>query len=215
MSFKGKFYHYLNYTLWPKPLQKPHPPIWVPTNSAETIEWTARHRYVVAQVYSSTDQVKAAFEFHRKCAAGLGWTPDASTYALMRHVYVSESDRQARRECEEAVGYFARLLERNPKVMELYGDTGSGYVSPRSYAYKGTKQGYDFANLTYDRMEGEGWLIAGSPETVLGKIREQQRETGFGKLLGVYCFGNLPHERVVKNLRLFAKEVAPRLNATA
>lgn len=211
MSFKGKFYQYQNYTLWPRPLQKPHPPIWVPANSAETIEWAARHRYVVAQTYCSTAQVKAAFEFHRKCADDLGWKPDTSTYALMRHIYVSESDELARKECEEAIAYFARLLERNPKVMELYGDTGSGYVSERSFEYKGMKQAYDFSNLTYDRMEQEGWFIAGSPETVVRKIREQQQQTGFGKLLGVYCFGNLPHELVVKNLRLFAREVVPEI----
>ena len=64
----------------------------------------------MAQVYSATAQVKAAFQFHRKCAADLGWNPDASTYALMRHIYVSESDKRAREESEEAIGYFARLL---------------------------------------------------------------------------------------------------------
>jgi alkanesulfonate monooxygenase SsuD/methylene tetrahydromethanopterin reductase-like flavin-dependent oxidoreductase (luciferase family) len=56
-------------------------------------------------------------------------------------------------------------------------------------------------------MEGEGWLIAGSPQTVIDKIREQQKETGFGKLLGVYCFGNLLHDLVKRNLRFFAAEV--------
>ena len=99
--------------------------------------------------------------------------------------------------------------------MELYGDTGSGYVSQRSFEYKGTKQAYDFSDLTYERMEREGWLIAGAPETVAGKIMEQQKETGFGKLLGVFCFGNLAYELVIKNLRLFAKEVVPKISAGA
>jgi alkanesulfonate monooxygenase SsuD/methylene tetrahydromethanopterin reductase-like flavin-dependent oxidoreductase (luciferase family) len=72
----------------------------------------------------------------------------------------------------------------------------------------------DFSNLTYDRMDREGWLVAGSPETVIDKLRDQQKETGFGKLLGVFCFGNLPHETVKRNLRLFAAEVAPALRGS-
>ena len=215
MTFDGKFYKYKNYTLWPKPVQQPHPPIWVPANSAETIEWAASRRYVVAQTYASTALVKAAFDHYRKLAERLGWTPTPSTCALMRHIYVSTSDKRAREECEEAITYFARLLERSPNVLALYGDAGSGYVSPRAFEYKGTTQAFDFSNLDYDRMEREGWLIAGSPETVIDKIKEQQRETGFGKLLGVYCFGNLPHEVVLRNLKLFATEVAPQIRGLA
>jgi alkanesulfonate monooxygenase SsuD/methylene tetrahydromethanopterin reductase-like flavin-dependent oxidoreductase (luciferase family) len=214
MNFDGKFYQYKNYTLWPKPVQKPHPPIWVPANSAETIEWTARLRYVVAQTFAGTGLVKAAFDHHRTVAARLGWTPPASTYAIMRHVYVSTTDARAREECEEAITYFTRLLERSPNVLALYGDTGAGYVSPGSFDYKGMKVALDFSNLTYDRMDREGWLIAGSPETVIDKIRDQQKETGFGKLLGVFCFGNLPYETVKRNLRLFAAEVAPALRGS-
>jgi len=214
MNFEGKFYQYKNYTLWPRPVQKPHPPIWVPANSIETIEWTARRRYVVAQTFAGTALVKAAFDQHRTVAAKLGWTPPASTYAIMRHVYVSTTDARAREECEEAVTYFTRLLERSPNVLALYGDTGAGYVSAGSFDYKGMKVALDFSNLTYDRMDREGWLIAGSPDTVIDKIREQQKETGFGKLLGVFCFGNLPHEVVKKNLRLFAAEVAPAVKGS-
>lgn len=49
---------------------------------------------------------------------------------------------------------------------------------------------------------------------MIDKLRDQQKETGFGKLLGVFCFGNLPHETVKRNLRLFAAEVAPALRGS-
>src|SRR5690349_1632389 len=43
-NFDGKFFHYRDVALWPRPLQQPHPPVWVPvTSSKETIEWTAKH----------------------------------------------------------------------------------------------------------------------------------------------------------------------------
>ena len=133
----------------------------------------------------------------------------------MRHIYVSRSDGQAREECEEAITYFAHLLERAPNVLALYGDTGAGYVNPGAFDYKGMKVALDFSNLGYERMDREGWLIAGSVDTVIDKIRAQQKETGFGKLLGIFCFGNLRHDLVTQNLRLFAAEVAPHVRGLA
>jgi len=47
--WEGKHYHFRVVNPWVLPIQKPHPPIWVPgTGSPETIEWAAQHRYTYA-----------------------------------------------------------------------------------------------------------------------------------------------------------------------
>jgi alkanesulfonate monooxygenase SsuD/methylene tetrahydromethanopterin reductase-like flavin-dependent oxidoreductase (luciferase family) len=44
--FEGKHYDFRYVNVWPRPLQKPHPPVWIPgSGSVETIEWVAQHRY--------------------------------------------------------------------------------------------------------------------------------------------------------------------------
>jgi hypothetical protein len=44
--FEGKHYRLRHVNLWPRPLQQPHPPIWIPSQgSAESIEWAAQMRY--------------------------------------------------------------------------------------------------------------------------------------------------------------------------
>jgi len=43
-AYAGKFWAYEDVAIWPRPVQQPHPPVWVPvTGSKETIEWAARH----------------------------------------------------------------------------------------------------------------------------------------------------------------------------
>ena len=43
-SYEGRFWSYRDVAIWPRPVQQPHPPVWVPvTGSKETIEWAARH----------------------------------------------------------------------------------------------------------------------------------------------------------------------------
>src|SRR5438552_465885 len=43
-SFEGRFWTYRDVAIWPRPVQQPHPTVWVPvTTSKETIEWAARN----------------------------------------------------------------------------------------------------------------------------------------------------------------------------
>src|SRR5436309_7938570 len=43
-SFEGRFWSYRDVAIWPRPVQEPRPPVWVPvTGSKETIEWAGRH----------------------------------------------------------------------------------------------------------------------------------------------------------------------------
>src|SRR5205823_3269893 len=43
-SYEGQFWQYHDVALWPRPVQQPHPPVWVPvTASKETIEWAGKH----------------------------------------------------------------------------------------------------------------------------------------------------------------------------
>src|SRR5262250_2656278 len=43
-SYEGQFWSYKDVAIWPRPVQQPHPPVWVPvTASKETIEWAGQH----------------------------------------------------------------------------------------------------------------------------------------------------------------------------
>jgi len=43
-SYRGEFWSYEDVAMWPRPVQQPHPPIWMPVvGSKESIEFAARH----------------------------------------------------------------------------------------------------------------------------------------------------------------------------
>ena len=57
--WEGKHYHYRYVNPWARPLQQPHPPIWIPsTVSVETVKWTARHRYPLVLLATDVIQPK-------------------------------------------------------------------------------------------------------------------------------------------------------------
>src|SRR5438034_5512185 len=63
----GKHYkhHYVN--IWPRPLQKPHPPVWLPgTGSLETVDYAASKRYPFMMVFSPVEHQRRAYALYRQ-----------------------------------------------------------------------------------------------------------------------------------------------------
>ncbi|HZL54354.1 MAG TPA: LLM class flavin-dependent oxidoreductase, partial [Solirubrobacteraceae bacterium] len=60
-------FRYVN--VWPRPLQEPHPPIYIPgAGSSETMRWVARHRYTYMSVYAPSRVTKRWFDGYRTAA---------------------------------------------------------------------------------------------------------------------------------------------------
>ena len=69
--FEGKHYDFRFVNVWPRPLQEPHPPIWIPgSGSLETIRWVAERRYpFIALPFSPYQVMQEHYELLREHAA--------------------------------------------------------------------------------------------------------------------------------------------------
>jgi alkanesulfonate monooxygenase SsuD/methylene tetrahydromethanopterin reductase-like flavin-dependent oxidoreductase (luciferase family) len=217
-SYKGRFFEFEDCALWPRPLQQPHPPVWVAARSAESLEWCATRRLPVAQVYSTTGQIEDTFGYYRQVARKDGWEPAADNFILTRHVFVAESDASARRIAEPALQYFFSLSARgfNEAVNERAADRerlNAALNSERSFSYfrEANRARIDFSRLSWDELLSSGYLVAGSADTVTRQLSEQLRQVGAAHFMGMFHIGNMQHADVVDSLQRFARDVMPRL----
>ena len=73
--WEGRHYHFRHVNPWCLPLQKPHPPIWVPgTASPETAVWAGRRGYTYVPFLVPFDIARELFDFYRQGAAEVGRT---------------------------------------------------------------------------------------------------------------------------------------------
>ena len=72
-----------------------------------------------------------------------------------------------------------------------------------------------FHEYSYKELVEEGFLVAGSPETVRERVLELQGELGFGTLATLLQFGDMPNDRARASMELFAEQVMPALKAQA
>src|SRR5439155_1584307 len=79
--FDGRFYRYPFVNPWPRPLQRPHPPVWCPSQgSAETVEWAARRRFPYLMVFTPIRRIAQIYGEYREACERSGYT--ASRYQL-------------------------------------------------------------------------------------------------------------------------------------
>jgi alkanesulfonate monooxygenase SsuD/methylene tetrahydromethanopterin reductase-like flavin-dependent oxidoreductase (luciferase family) len=208
-EFYGEHYKLRYVNTWPKPLQQPHPRIWIPgAGSLETMEFVAKRRYAYMGIpYFHIDFFKKNYATFRACCEKEGYSAHPEQMGLLMPIYVAETDAQARREFEEHFWYFQKKL--------IPGLTLSppGYTSVQSAlrVAKALRDGKTWIAgcESWEDVEKGCFAIVGSPETVAERIIEHAGEIGCGNMLGLFQLGNMPHAKARENARRYAEAVMP------
>jgi alkanesulfonate monooxygenase SsuD/methylene tetrahydromethanopterin reductase-like flavin-dependent oxidoreductase (luciferase family) len=208
-EFYGKFFKYRYVNPWTRPIQNPHPPIWIPSQgSSETVEWTAEKRYTYIQTYSSIDTVRRIFKQFKEAANKFGYEASPSQMGWALPVYVADTDEKAMKEAEHGIDYlFNQAFKMPPEIF-----FPSGYLTLQSMQrVLKSRQGIGTSRLAFQYLVENGYVLIGSHETVRQKLDAYQKEFGFGNLLPMLQFGTLDHMKAMENIKLFADKVIPRL----
>jgi alkanesulfonate monooxygenase SsuD/methylene tetrahydromethanopterin reductase-like flavin-dependent oxidoreductase (luciferase family) len=206
-EWHGKYFNYDRVSIWPRPLQQPHPPIILPADSDEGLEIAASRRVPTGSAYRSVGRVRAVLDRYRELARKHGWTPGPEHCHLVRHVYVAETNARAREEAEPHLLYFwQKLLSYHRGSMALLGQS-----PPPRPARVERAEDVPLYEFDFDLCQKEGMSIVGDPDYVIREIRAQTSELGVGVFVGLFQFGSLPHQLALKNIRLFGEKVLPAL----
>jgi alkanesulfonate monooxygenase SsuD/methylene tetrahydromethanopterin reductase-like flavin-dependent oxidoreductase (luciferase family) len=211
-DWEGRYFRYRHVSLWPKPLQKPHPPIVFAGTTAESVEWAAEHHVSLASSFAPTSGLADTFDYFRSKSAEHGWTPGPENISLQRHIYVAETNAKAREEAEAHLDYFFQTLMAPLGSDAVRSLATQGLASARSLEYrKGERP--KLWEMTFDRAQAEGYSIIGDPDHVIRALRAQQRALGFGTIMGFFHFGSMPTALAIKNIELFARAVLPHVRS--
>src|SRR5579872_3991142 len=161
-SYEGRFWSYNDVALWPRPVQQPHPPIWMPiVGSKESIEFAGKHNLPITPGLGRHQGLRDDIIRHyAKCLAASGHriTPDHLSLGIT--AYVADSKAQALREYGPHILYFNRTLFSHGNVSETSRQRAAGYSSESSTDYvrpenrraaEGLRE--DFRNLTMTDLE--------------------------------------------------------------
>lgn len=209
-EWQGKHFHVPYANLWPRPIQQPHPHVWIPAaGSKVTLEKCAEHRYTYQALFSPRKVLKRNVETFRRAAEKHGYEPSPKQIAAVLFIHVAESDEQARREAEPHLMWLFQNINRSPRH-DAFPPGHFSVESLRGFMLGGGYREKDMGQMTYDELTSEGWAVIGSPDTVAEQLEEIVAELGAGIVIHVADFGAMPNWLIRKSLTLMAEQVMPR-----
>ena len=202
---EGRFYRTGEVNVTPRPLQQPHPPIYVAAVSPETVELYARRGLpILADPAAPFRKVHQAAQTWQTVAREAGHDPAATDLVISRSVWLAPTIEQARADQEAFEKAFdrARIFnEKSAPIDTATGKTAEGFEFWEGRYLKGGTVGTEFR---WEQLE-----VIGDPERVIGQVAMLQ-DFGFNHLM---CdFGStrhVPFEDMRRAITFFAKEVIP------
>jgi alkanesulfonate monooxygenase SsuD/methylene tetrahydromethanopterin reductase-like flavin-dependent oxidoreductase (luciferase family) len=222
-SYEGKFWQYEDVAIWPRPVQQPHPPVWVPVSgSKETIEWAGRHDIPITPGLVPTRGLREdIIRYYARCLEQHGHRLSPDHLIIQTTAYVADSKAQAVKEAGPHTLYFNRTLFSHGNISEASLQKEAGYLSASSFDYvrpenlaavSGARG--RFRDMTMDDIARDAeHLPWGTPAEVRERIIAAADHAGAGTVLVGLNRGAMPHEMFMEQVRRFGAEVLPALQA--
>ncbi len=184
----GRYFRFRTISVWPGPVQQPHPPFYYSGNSAESASFAAAHRLGLGISFYPVDRTAQLMNHYRRECARHGWEPTPDQLVYRCRIVVGEND-------DEAASFKARFLASNTPGGNYQG-RGANVPPPEA-----AKPGFGLGDLRF----------CGSPDTVVQQIAEFHDATGVGVIDLIFSAAGLTTDETTKSLRRFATEVMPRI----
>jgi alkanesulfonate monooxygenase SsuD/methylene tetrahydromethanopterin reductase-like flavin-dependent oxidoreductase (luciferase family) len=222
-NYEGNFWSYKDVAMWPRPVQRPHPPIWVPVvGSQESIAFAGRHNLPITPGLGRARGLRDdIIRFYAQCLgrAGHHITPDHLSLGIT--AYVADSKAQALKEYGPHILYFNRTLFSHGNFTETEMQRQTGYSSPSSTDYvrpenlrAAANLRSEFRNLTMEHLEEQAQhMPMGRADEVIQRIIDAANSAGANQVQLALNRGALPHALFMAQIERFAREVLPALQA--
>jgi alkanesulfonate monooxygenase SsuD/methylene tetrahydromethanopterin reductase-like flavin-dependent oxidoreductase (luciferase family) len=203
-GWQGRHYQYRSVSIWPRPVQRPHPPIYMSGSSPESGEFAAKNRIGLGFAVTSLPLAIKAATHYREQAAIAGWTPTPNEFIYRCTFHCADTDEQA----------WEDVTANAPKGPRV-GHTMSNQALERAIADTGY-YGRDIDNQRERLMPGDlkeridtAQMLLGSPETILKQVKRIRDELGAGII--DFTLGLQLGAKTMKSIELLGTKVVPRM----
>ena len=206
-DFDGRFHSAEALHVRPRPVQRPHPPLFIAANSEDSVLSAARLGLPTqSSFFVALDELRRRRDRYRETARAVGRS-DGEIDDLerrswgMRVVHVAPDREEALRAAEPAFMSYQR------KMAVLRSDAAGGTV-PNSFDRSRMRL------RAFQEYLDDGWAHVGTPAEVRDGLQQYLDVTGYHNVLLVMALPGLPTALALRSMRLFVDEIAPALTQT-
>jgi len=213
-AFNGKYTKLRYVNLWPRPIQQPHPPVWIPgLGSIETWDFCAQHDYNYSYLsFSGYKRAQNMMKGYWERRAALRADDNPHSAAFFQQVCITETDAECEKLWWPHVNYFFNnCLHLYPGTSEAPGYRTEASLRAGVVAQFGNTTQNMGIDKTWKQLVNEGYILAGSAETVRQQVEELAKTLRVGHVLLGCHIGSAPADLVANSTRLAGEQILPKL----
>jgi alkanesulfonate monooxygenase SsuD/methylene tetrahydromethanopterin reductase-like flavin-dependent oxidoreductase (luciferase family) len=208
--WEGKHFQYRVVNPWMLPLQKPHPPIWVPgIASPETIMWAARRRYPYIALNTSLEVTPRMWKLYADTAAEEGYRATPANYGYAIRICAADSDAEAYELGRNFYWQLGRTFGRVP----LHWQRPPGYMSRTAMHSQQMALRDAYGDIGYEQAQEVHQVITGTPDSIIPKLQKVIDVVNPAWLVLWAREGLMSHAAAMRSIELLGKEVVPAIKA--
>lgn len=211
-GWEGEHYQFPAVSIWPKPIQKPHPRILMSASNEESAEFVAKMRAIMGvTLIQDLGAAKKAIDYFKTTARKYGWEPTPDDILVGQQICIADTDEEARHHMASAQAYFHQTLMRPNRTAQQLVLQQSRYYTESNAGENFQKRLATLRGRTVEEQIEAGSIICGGPESVIAQIKRLRGELGCGLLNLTVKVGNMPTSVVRRGMELFRDRIAPEV----
>jgi luciferase family oxidoreductase group 1 len=198
VDFHGAHFDIDRVPVRPKPVQRPHPRVYLGSLSPETFPLVGQLgvNLLFTPTFRAEEDIPAQVAQYRTAVREHGDDPANRRIGALRMVYVADTNERAREE-------FGTAWERFHMVTQAQNALRPGEISAEE------TEKYRRATGNVDEAASRGSILAGDPDYVIAKLQAMQESWQLDELILWTRVGGLAKEKVLHSMELFGKHVMP------
>lgn len=204
-SHKGRFYEYTALSVWPRPLQAPHPPVWMAaTTTVDSFEFSGRqgYRMMLIPFLHEVDDLRGKVEAYLAARERADHDPGRARILALYHVYVGEDPAEARASAAAGIKEYMDTAANAHKLT-------AGMQEPESFRGHLAHRRATLGVLGPDDLLARRRVVVGSALEVREQLTYLRERLHLTDVIGLFALGGLTDAQIRASMRRFMEDVAP------
>jgi alkanesulfonate monooxygenase SsuD/methylene tetrahydromethanopterin reductase-like flavin-dependent oxidoreductase (luciferase family) len=196
-GWEGKYYQYRAVSIWPRPLQKPHPRVLMSAASPESAKFAAEHRAIMGVVMlPDLEGAKRSIAVYKETARANGWEPTADDILIGAHTLVADTYEEAKAQLGAGTKYFYEVLAGGTRSAMRIVTQKSRYYNDKEFLAEAAKRRAVLNTASIEERVDRGIVLCGTPDMVVEQLTRMKKELGHGVMNINMKIGNIPDDVV-------------------
>ncbi len=210
-GWEGEHYRFRAVSIWPRPVQQPHPRLLMSASSVESAKLAAEFKAIAGFLrLISMEDTRKSIDGYREAARGFGWEPEDEDIIIGMNCAIDDNLDDAIDTLSDGQAFFfdvlgggirtaQRLVLQKTRYYQEEIDPGARVVGTSSALRR----------VSIEKRIEEGLVLCGTPDMVIDQIKNLKKQLGHGRMNMTIKIGNTPHEKVLKTMHSLRDIVFP------